>query len=110
MKTEVRLGIEELCLALSLMDEPEVAKGLLYVTFDEISPDEERGRLLAAGHSLMSRDLLCVKNGRSYLADEFRELVSILVDSDFSIHCNRKVAGFEFTLAYYVKDKMVLEI
>jgi len=109
MRSHVKLGVEELCLAIGLVDKPEVAKVLLYSTFGEMSPEEERGRLLAAGHSLMARNLLFIRDGQSHLVDDLKELLSTLVDNDFVIHCNQEADGIEQVLAYFVKGTTVLE-
>ena len=113
MKTtrpRVQLGVEELSLAMSMIGEPEVAKGLLHLALGEMSTEEEKGRLLAAGHSLMARGLLFIRDGQSHLAGDLRGLLSTLADNDFIIHCNRRKLGSAAqVLAYFVKGTTALE-
>ena len=45
-------GIEEFAVAMSLIKKTEEAKGLLFNAYGNISPEEEKGRLLAAYNSL----------------------------------------------------------
>lgn len=105
----VRIAIEELAMATSLAGKPEIAKGLLYSAFGEVTPDEEQGRLLAAGHALMSRGLLTVRDGQSRLEDNFNYMVGIVADPETVMNYNLTTEGEDRTLAYYVRGKEVIE-
>jgi len=105
---ELKMGIEELALALSLMGRPEAAKGLLFASFGQMAAAEEQGRLLAAGHSLMARGLLSVQAGQSCLAEDLRELLQVLIGNDFAIQFNRRSGTSEETLAYFVRGSKIV--
>lgn len=106
---KVRIGVEELAMAISLVGRAEIAKGLLYSAFGELAPDEERGRLLAAGHSLMARGLLAVQDGESRLEERLKHMVEVIAGPDKVMNYNLTDGKKDHTLAYYVKGKEVIE-
>lgn len=109
LQSSIQLCVEELCLALGMIGKPEVGKSLLYMAAGEISAVEEQGRLLAAGHSLLARNLLMIRDGQTQLVDELKRELFVLVDNDFIIQYNRKVGNADQTLAYFVKDKAIVQ-
>ncbi len=55
--SEYTLSAEELALAFSLVNRPDLGKGVLFETFGEMAPQALEERLKAAGHSLLARNL-----------------------------------------------------
>jgi hypothetical protein len=103
-----RLGIEELAVALSLAGSPESAKGLLVANFGELDENEERGRLLAAHHSLMARGLLTLKGQDPQLEEKFKRTVSFIIKNDYFLQFNKGAGEIEDIRSYYYrKDKII---
>jgi hypothetical protein len=105
----IEMSVEELALSLGLMGKPDTAKILLKAAFGEISSEEEKGRLLAASHSLVSRELVSVQDNQARLSSVVQEIVTMLVDCDFLIRFDLTKITSEETLSYYVRGETVLE-
>ena len=84
------LSVEELALAASLVGHPEDAAVILRASLGEISQDEARARLDAAGHSLMARGWIVAGSSDSASPQLRADLKSVL----------EGVAGTQFTLQY----------
>ena len=102
MLRSVELGIEEYSFALGLAGYPEAAKVLLVASFGQLTAEDEHGRLLSAGHSLMARKLLFLEEGVPTLAGEFRALLVALTEYDFAISFMRKSETVADTILYTV--------
>lgn len=105
----VRLGIEEVALAMSILGHPDVAKALFITTFGDLSPDDEEGRLLAAGHSLMARGLLSVANGESKLDADFAKFMDILIGPTSILQFSLRSGEDEEALTYFFKGAARVE-
>lgn len=104
------LGLEELVVVLNLLGYPEVAKGLLVTQLGEISPDEERGRLLAANHSLMAKEILYLQGGSIRMEEGPARLLGFLITNDYAVRGTaRSIRGTEESLTYYVRNQSVVE-
>lgn len=104
-----KISIEEFALATSLMGRPEIAKSLLYTALENMSGEEEKGRLFAAGHSLLAHGLLTVKDRKSHLDSGLRQALLIFLDNDFFVHLNSNVDGEGHSLTYFVREQNVVE-
>ena len=105
----IRLGLEELAVSLSLVGRPEAAKGFLLSHLGELNEDEERGRLLAAHHSLLAKNILYMEGERPRIKSEFSHILRPLVQSDFFLRCSRKADGEpEQVLSFYFRDGYIV--
>jgi len=111
-KTSVSLslGLEELAVVLNLMGYPEIAKGTLISQLGEMSADEERGRLLAANHSLMARDILYLQGDAIRMKERYAKLLGFLITNDFALRgtMRRKDAPEEHLTLYVRKDRVAV--
>ncbi len=104
------LGLEELVVVLNLLGYPEVAKGLLVSQLGELSPDEERGRLLAANHSLMAKEILYLQGGSIRMKEGPARLLGFLITNDYAVRGTaRSTQAAEESLTYYVRNRSVVE-
>lgn len=104
------LGLEELVVVLNLLGYSEVAKGLIVTQLGEISPDEERGRLLAANHSLMAREILYLQGGSIRMKEGPARLLGFLIANDYAVRGTaRSQSSGEETLTFYVRNGEVVE-
>ncbi len=106
---EIRLSLEELVVGLSLIGRPDVAKSILIGNLGEISPDEEKGRLLAANHTLMAKQVLSLQDNQPTLQVEFTDVISSLVEQAFLLRVSRIEGGAEQLLAYYARPGFFVE-
>lgn len=107
--TTLRLGLEELVVVIGLMGYPEIAKGLLVSQLGELIEDEERGRLLAANHSLMARDLLYLQGDQVRMKPAYARLLSFLTVNDYVVRASiRPLGRLQQTLNIYGRgDQLV---
>lgn len=99
------LSLEELAVSLSLLGKPEVGKGLLISELGQIGPEEERGRLSAATHTLMAKELLSFHEDQLQPSVSFVNLVTPLVNCDFSFRCSRtRENASEQVLIFYFRQ------
>jgi hypothetical protein len=98
-------------MALSVAGYPEAAKTILITTFDQLPTDDEGGRLLAAGHSLMARGLLAVDSGESRLESGFANLLGLIVEPDYMLQLGLRASSEdeEQTLSYFFKSGTTVE-
>ena len=103
-----RLGIEELAMVLNLAGSPEAAKQLLIQNFGEMNEDEERGRLLAASHSLMAKGLVKVNNDLTILDKKYAEFVQSIFANEFYIRFSKNLPEAEEILIHYFQDERII--
>ncbi len=109
-QSSIRLSLEELSVVIGLIGFPEVAKGLLYGQLGEISEDEEKGRLYAANHTLLAKDILKTQGSQTRLSEIIVRLVSPLISNEYSIRGSLGGAGrAEEVLTYYVRGEKLVE-
>jgi len=112
MPSTYQVSVEELALALSIQGKPEAASGLLQATFGTLTPDDQRGRLLAAGASLAARSLLAVQDTEKPMLDPgFCRLVAPLLAPRFSIKYDKATSATLDTVACHFarEDGLVVE-
>jgi len=106
MKATFRLSVEEVAVALSLIGKPGLGHDLLAAQLGTtLSQDEIRARLLAAGHSLISRGYMAVtQEGAVGLADDLARVTRVLAQADFSIRYSRSDPAAEMLLTYHAGE------
>ncbi|GIL15517.1 MAG: hypothetical protein BroJett039_06900 [Chloroflexota bacterium] len=105
----LRLSIEEVALVLSIHGSPDAAKLMLLASFGELSPDEEKGRLLAAGHSLMARGFLNLNSGKSELAPPMSELVSAMNTYQIALRMESKSTETDVTITFFIHGNQIIQ-
>ena len=104
------LGLEELVVVLNLLGYAEVAKGLLVTQLGEIGPNEERGRLLAANHSLMAKEILYLQGGAIRMEEGPARLLGFLIANDYAVRGTaRNIKAAEESLTCYIRGGEVVE-
>jgi hypothetical protein len=104
----LRLGFEELVVAIGIAGYQDNANKLLSINLDTTNVDENRGRLFAATHSLISKELVVLEKDTPRLQEDFRYLIEIINNYDFSVRLNLNVNKLENILAfYYLKSKII---
>jgi hypothetical protein len=111
IKTEYRLSIEELAYLMGALGEPDIAGGFLVVLLGELTPSETEGRLYAASHSLMARDLLHVDTttGEQEICEPLADMVRGIVYHDFSLRCSYVETGIERSAAFFVSENRIVQ-
>ncbi len=104
-----RLSIEEVALALSIHGSPDAAKLMLLASFGELPPDEEKGRLLAAGHSLVARELLMLNSGKSELAPPMSELVRAMNTYQFALRMEHKSTEADAAITFFIHGNQIIQ-
>jgi hypothetical protein len=106
---ELRLGIEDLAFALSAVDESKAAHDLMLAQLGSMSSSEARARLMAAGHSLMARELLTMDDGsKVQLQQPLAEVARVLTHADFMIRYSRAYRDAEFVFSFYFTGGAIL--
>lgn len=110
-KLQFDLGIEELAVAISMIGKTEEAKGLLVSVLGEISPEEERGRLLAAYNSLFARGLIAYADQHTdpILDSDIKAILELFFGSQTLIRVSKISEMSENTASYYIGNDGWLE-
>ena len=109
-KTQMyRLGLEELAMGISIAGFPEAAKGMLVANLGEMDKNEEHGRLMAANHSLMAKNLLFLEDDGPHLELDFEKVVAALTQYDYTLRFSVGSGEKEEILAYYYKGKEIVK-
>lgn len=107
---EIHLSLEELALLINLMGYPIVAKGLLTSQLGDISPQEERGRLLAANHTLLAKGMMELRGGKLYIEPAYSDLLDLLPNNDYAVRCVVSSEGSASQmLTYYLRDDQTVQ-
>jgi len=105
-----RLSIDEVALVLAHTGSPELARQLLFAGEDRPNADIGQGRLVAAGHSLLARDLADVDPAGVLEFDpQLLGLVAPLAGCDFSIRVTTMSAQGEKTVTYHFLSTGIVE-
>jgi hypothetical protein len=102
-KIQLDFGVEEFAVSMSMFERPEEAKGLLISALGEISPEEERGRLLAAYNSLFARGLIAYSNQHTdpALHSDIKAMLNLFFGSQTLIRVSKISEMSENTVSYY---------
>lgn len=106
----IRLSLEELAVSLSMLGNPALGKGILVSELGQISSEEERGRLSAATHTLMAKEILSLKEKKLTPAASFLNLITPLINCDFSIRCSRTAENeLDQVLLFYFRQSLIVK-
>ena len=98
---KVSLSVEELATCFMFAGKKDEGKGILKGSTGELNSDEERGRFMAASHSLIARGLLSSENGTARLSAEVNEIVNGMLISPTTVRASKTIPGGEAILAFY---------
>jgi len=99
---EYRLGIEETGYALGVIGGEDVASEFLLSVLGDRSRKELEGRLFAAAHSLVARNLVGFdrQSGKKWLDPDFERILQPFIAPDFMLRCSRASQGEEQLLSF----------
>lgn len=104
------LSIEEFALLSSLAGQAEVGKTVLHSAFGPLPEDNERGRLLAASHSLLARGWAAIESGKLSINKHLQAAVAIILDHDFLVQISQQsLQGDGKDVSYFAKGPSVVE-
>ncbi len=108
---DYKLGFEELVMAIGLNGEPDIAKKSLVAFTGKSNNDEDRGRLLAASHTLLAKELITLDKdtGKLQLQDDLKHIINIITKYQLSLRFSYGPKMAEKILAYYYLDKKIVK-
>ncbi len=109
MPGPIYLSAEELAVVLGTLGKSDEARGLMRVTFGDLSVDEERGRLIAASHSLVARELLVVIDQPPQIQPALGEVLEVFLQHTSAVRAGRTGTFGEDVLTYYHSGERHLE-
>lgn len=95
-------------MAFGLAGRPDSATRLLTATLGDLSETEVQTRLVTGGHSLMSKGLVTVDEGKVELSQSFAELIGRITGHEFSIVYIKSGSLPEESLTYYIQSGLVV--
>jgi len=110
-----RLGLEELAAGVSIAGFPDhenaasVAKAMLVANFGKLDPKEVKGRLMAANHSLMAKNLSVLRDDGPHLQPDFKKVIAALTQYDYTIRFSIGGSEKEKILTFYYKGKSIVK-
>jgi hypothetical protein len=101
--TKYSLGLEELALALGLINRPDLGRDLLKAYDESLTAEQVGQRLLAAGHSLMARGLSGISSeGHPRLSAHLEQAVFPLARYDSLLHMSIVRQGTQASTTIHV--------
>ncbi|MAU01208.1 MAG: hypothetical protein CL608_29035 [Anaerolineaceae bacterium] len=102
----LRLSVEELAFAMGFLGGADVAASFLETILGQQNKDNLSGRVTAASHSLIARELLTLDlaTGENNLEESFAQLVRAMMESGRSVRGQQLANGQETTLTCFVHD------
>lgn len=105
---ELCLSLEELALVFSLLGHAPLAKETLTNELGELNADELRGRILAAGNTLLAKGVFGA-NGGLVLEPAYEAVLGPMIHADFALQCSAFGAGVpERSLMFYVQGERIV--
>lgn len=104
------LSVEEMALSLTLLGHEEMARALMLLHFGELSEAEGKGRLTAAAHGLIARDLgtFSFSKRELSLSEPFQQVLKIVTAPDYSIRFSRVREGEDIQQVYHWRGEEVV--
>ncbi len=101
-----RLSVEELAFAMGFLGGSDVAAGFLEAAVGKQNTDNVSGRITAASHSLLARELLTLdlSDNTNELRSDLAALVKIMLSTDRSVRCQSLGAGEDRVLTCFMSD------
>jgi hypothetical protein len=109
MSHNYRLSLEELAFALGVIGGVDVASAFLVTTLGKLKDDDLSGRLTAASHSLLARELMTIEQGKGKLEAGLAEVATAIVASTHTIRCNEVGRDGERVVTFFVSDAVIIE-
>lgn len=110
MDKSFQLAVEEVALALTVIGKPELGRDLMVAQIGALSAEQAQARLMAAGHSLMSKDWMAIdQDGTVCLADSLARVAKVLAGADFSLVFSLNCPPASLTLTYHFSDGAIFE-
>lgn len=107
---DLRLSLEELALILSLVGQAPLAKSMLTEELGDMSPDELRGRIQAAGNTLLAKDAFHLNGETFELSSPYARVLGPMMNADYAIQCTAfAVDQPGRTVMFYVKGDEIVE-
>ncbi len=106
---DIALSVEELGMAAILINEPDFARSLIFSVYGIIEDIEAKSRLLAAGNSLISKNLVYFDGKQIILAEELFRIMRVLTAPDYSIKISRLEEKKEIFMAYHFKSNEIIK-
>lgn len=112
MTLHFTLSLEEIAFAFAALGRSELAASFLKTTVGDLHPDNLTGRLTAASHSLIARDLFALTSdsGTPALDEQLAQTLQVVLDADHSLRCSRSTGtiGEEAVLTLYLKGERLV--
>lgn len=107
----LRLSADELAYTLAQSGRPDIGQGILQNASDfELSAEDVMQRMLAAGHSLLARELLQIDaEAKPVLTDNLQWLAHVLTNTPFSLRYTLATTEASFSLNYHAINGSVVE-
>lgn len=101
-----RLTVEEIALLFSLRSDPESARNFLIAQIGrDLSPDEVRGRLKAAGRSLVAQNLLSIGDDASInMSPTMQAVAEILMAAEYTLRFDRTQSATTTRATFHRKN------
>ena len=111
MNEILSLGVEEIGMAMIMLNREDEAGGFLFVCLGEVEEKEMKGRLVAAGNSLRSRGLArwSPTAKEMQLTSDFEALMSAFSRPRFSIRTGLVEADMEKMVTYHFGSDSIVE-
>lgn len=102
--TVFQLSIEEVTFALGFLGGADVAAGYLTAITGQLSTDELAGRVTAATHSLLARDLLIIDSvsGDGSMNPDLRETIAALMTGENSLRVTVTTQGLDEVVTFFL--------
>jgi hypothetical protein len=109
-QVELRLSLEELALIFSLLGEAPLAKTMLESQLGELNPDELRGRIMAAGNTLLAKGVFRLDGEKLELASAYAGVLGPMVNADYALQCTTfGIDRPERSMMFYVQGDRIVE-
>ncbi len=107
-----RLSVEEVAFAMGLLGDYDMAAGYLIATLGPLEEEDLSGRMAAAGHALMARDLLDVEDHpeTGKLDETLAHWIRTMMDASRSIRCESTRAGeADRVMSFFIHDSTIVK-
>jgi hypothetical protein len=109
LDTDIRLSLEELALLTSLTGQSLLAKTMLTQDTADINPDELRGRMRAAGNTLLAKGVLDISGDELTLHPTYHDILQPMFNANYVL----QAGGFgdappTHSLVFYVADDRII--
>ncbi len=102
--TVFQLSLEEVAFAMGYLGGAKVAAGYLTAITGKLSSDELAGRMTAASHSLLARDLLVLDaaTARASMEQELQQAIAALMTGENSLRVSATTDGLDNVVTFFL--------